>query len=190
METDEVKITELTDVKRKQNKSETTDLTTGDTIMPFSSKCMLGLKLLGIRGFIGILTVFIIGGLLVYSYLRFIDRPWYVLLVAIGAFLLPIAYVFEIRKQIMLIAESTIIKKKELDQINLDGDNNNNNETNENNNQEEQPNQDDNRKSYKQRASEVAKEAGARYYNVTDPNGKYYILKTYASEYLSSKITT
>ena len=104
METNEVKITELTDAKRKQKKIELADVTTEDTKMPFSSKCMLGLKLLGIRGFIGILTVFIIGGLLVYSYLNFMDRPWYILLVAIGAFLLPIAYVFEIRKQIMLIA--------------------------------------------------------------------------------------
>ena len=119
--------------------------------MPFSSKCMLGLKLLGIRGFIGLLIVFIIGGLLVYSYLRFIDRPWYVLLVAIGAFLLPIAYVLEIRKQIMLIAKSTIIKKKKLDEINPEEDNNNNDVTNENNNQEEQLDQDENRKSYKHR---------------------------------------
>ena len=30
----------------------------------------------------------------------------------------------------------------------------------------------------------MAKEAGAWYYNVTDPNGKYYILKLYASEIL------
>ena len=152
--------------------------------MPFSSKCTLGLKLLGIRGFIGILTVLIIGGLLVYSYLNFMDRPWYILLVAIGAFLLPIMYVYEIRKQIMLIAKSTIIKNTKLDEINPDEDNNNNDETNENNNQEEQLDQDENRKSYKQQASEVAKAAGARYYNVTDPNGKYYILKTYASEIL------
>ena len=143
------------------------------------SPCVLGFQLLGLRGLFGLIIALAIGVLMLYAYFTFDNKSqWYILVVAIGAFLLPILYIYKIHKQIEMITLN--FKRREKTPIEKSDDSDN-----ENSNEEE------NRKSFKRKASEAVKNVGLRYYNTTDPNGKYYITKTYISEmfeYVSQSI--
>ena len=165
---------ELTEQKEKKSGGVSATLSqeaSSETKTTFSpcQACVLGFQLLGLRGLFGLIIVLAIGGLMLYAYFAFVRRPWYILVVAIGAFLLPILYVYQIYKQTQLITEKLNRTKETTIQKNDNHDNENSNE-------------EENRKSFKRQATEAVKSAGARYYNITDPNGKYYIVKTYMSE--------
>eukprot|EP00943_MAST-04B_sp_MAST-4B-sp1_P002277 g2277.t1 len=134
---------------------------------PLPSSCILGLELLGIRGLLGTLIVMTIGGLMLFAYSSFNEQQWYILLVAIGAFLLPASFIYQIRKQVKMLIDS--VKNKRFDlSVNPDS-------------QEQYENREI-RTSITQRVSVATKLAGSQYLSIYDPNGKYYLTKTYISE--------
>jgi hypothetical protein len=128
---------------------------------------MLTIKLLGARGMIGIITVIAVGGLMLYAYFLFARPPWYVLSLAIAAFSLPLLHVYQLNKTVKKILKSTFA---------------NENTANNNNNDYGGGDDEHTNLSCARRSYIAMKHVGLYYDNIFNPNGKYYLIKTYVSE--------